>query len=80
MEGLPSGTVLGTVTAKDPDEGENGTVYYSLSGECYLSVTFLCKISDMTIITFTMSLYPYLFHLLKALGQSVSLLTRPVVS
>lgn len=34
MEGLPSGTVLGTVMAKDPDEGENGTVYYSLSGEC----------------------------------------------
>lgn len=34
MEGLPSGTVLGTVTAKDPDEGENGTVFYSLSGEC----------------------------------------------
>lgn len=34
MEGLPSGTVLGTVTAKDPDEGENGTVYYSLSGKC----------------------------------------------
>ncbi|XP_029029135.1 protocadherin-16-like [Betta splendens] len=32
MEGLPPGTVLGTVTAKDPDEGENGTVYYSLSG------------------------------------------------
>ncbi|XP_047462295.1 LOW QUALITY PROTEIN: protocadherin-16-like [Mugil cephalus] len=32
MEGLPSGTVLGTVMAKDPDEGENGTVYYSLSG------------------------------------------------
>ncbi|XP_045895802.1 protocadherin-16 [Micropterus dolomieu] len=32
MEGLPSGTVIGTVTAKDPDEGENGTVYYSLSG------------------------------------------------
>ncbi|XP_040006119.1 protocadherin-16 isoform X2 [Xiphias gladius] len=32
MEGLPSGTVLGTVTAKDADEGENGTVYYSLSG------------------------------------------------
>ncbi|KAM9348127.1 protocadherin-16 [Symphorus nematophorus] len=31
-EGLPSGTVIGTVTAKDPDEGENGTVYYSLSG------------------------------------------------
>lgn len=34
MEGLQSGTVLATVTAKDPDEGENGTVYYSLSGEC----------------------------------------------
>uniref|UniRef100_A0A671WN05 Protocadherin-16 n=1 Tax=Sparus aurata TaxID=8175 RepID=A0A671WN05_SPAAU len=33
MEGLQSGTVLATVTAKDPDEGENGTVYYSLSGE-----------------------------------------------
>ncbi|KAM8741703.1 protocadherin-16 [Acanthopagrus schlegelii] len=32
MEGLQSGTVLTTVTAKDPDEGENGTVYYSLSG------------------------------------------------
>lgn len=32
MEGLPSGSVLGAVTAKDPDEGENGTVYYSLSG------------------------------------------------
>ncbi|XP_074527695.1 protocadherin-16 isoform X1 [Halichoeres trimaculatus] len=32
MEGLPSGTVIGILTAKDPDEGENGTVYYSLSG------------------------------------------------
>uniref|UniRef100_A0A3Q1EDN5 Protocadherin-16 n=1 Tax=Acanthochromis polyacanthus TaxID=80966 RepID=A0A3Q1EDN5_9TELE len=32
MESLPSGTVLGTVTAKDPDEGENGTIFYSLSG------------------------------------------------
>uniref|UniRef100_A0A8C5GTZ0 Protocadherin-16 n=1 Tax=Gouania willdenowi TaxID=441366 RepID=A0A8C5GTZ0_GOUWI len=32
-EGLPSGTVVGTVTAKDPDEGENGTIYYSLSAE-----------------------------------------------
>ncbi|XP_061755306.1 protocadherin-16-like [Nerophis ophidion] len=31
-EGLASGTALGTVSAKDPDEGENGTVYYSLSG------------------------------------------------
>ncbi|KAM9332564.1 protocadherin-16 [Pholidichthys leucotaenia] len=32
MEGLPPGTVVGIVTAKDPDEGENGTIYYSLSG------------------------------------------------
>ncbi|KAF7700324.1 protocadherin-16 [Silurus meridionalis] len=32
MEGQPSGVLLGTVTAKDPDEGENGTVFYSLSG------------------------------------------------
>ncbi|XP_076023905.1 LOW QUALITY PROTEIN: protocadherin-16-like, partial [Genypterus blacodes] len=32
MEGLPPGSVLGSVTAKDPDEGENGTVCYSLSG------------------------------------------------
>eukprot|EP00062_Callorhinchus_milii_P022361 gi/632980091/ref/XP_007906836.1/ PREDICTED: LOW QUALITY PROTEIN: protocadherin-16 [Callorhinchus milii] len=31
-EGKPSGVVLGTVQAKDPDEGENGTVVYSLSG------------------------------------------------
>uniref|UniRef100_A0A8C7XTF0 Protocadherin-16 n=1 Tax=Oryzias sinensis TaxID=183150 RepID=A0A8C7XTF0_9TELE len=32
IEGLPSGTMVGSVAAKDPDEGENGTVYYSLSG------------------------------------------------
>ncbi|XP_060753692.1 protocadherin-16 [Neoarius graeffei] len=32
LEGQPSGVLLGTVTAKDPDEGENGTVFYSLSG------------------------------------------------
>ncbi|MED6290165.1 hypothetical protein CHARACLAT_010303 [Characodon lateralis] len=31
-EGLPSGTVVGTLSAKDPDEGENGTLHYSLSG------------------------------------------------
>ncbi|XP_077448676.1 protocadherin-16-like isoform X2 [Stigmatopora argus] len=31
-EGLSSGVVLGLVSAKDPDEGENGTVYYSLEG------------------------------------------------
>lgn len=31
-EGLPSGSVITTLTAKDPDEGENGTVFYSLSG------------------------------------------------
>ncbi|KAI4879799.1 hypothetical protein NFI96_008843 [Prochilodus magdalenae] len=32
LEGQPSGILLGTVTAKDPDEGENGTVFYSMSG------------------------------------------------
>uniref|UniRef100_A0A4W4F290 Protocadherin-16 n=1 Tax=Electrophorus electricus TaxID=8005 RepID=A0A4W4F290_ELEEL len=32
MEGQPSGLLLGTVTAKDPDEGENSTVFYSMSG------------------------------------------------
>ncbi|XP_015235254.1 PREDICTED: protocadherin-16-like [Cyprinodon variegatus] len=31
-EGLPSGTVVGTLSAKDADEGENGTLHYSLSG------------------------------------------------
>ncbi|KAM7412774.1 hypothetical protein PAMA_020247 [Pampus argenteus] len=31
-EGQSSGVLLGTLTAKDPDEGENGTVFYSLSG------------------------------------------------
>ncbi|XP_051903998.1 protocadherin-16-like [Hippocampus zosterae] len=31
-EGLPAGTVVGAVSAKDPDEGENGTIYYSLAG------------------------------------------------
>ncbi|MBN3320699.1 PCD16 protein, partial [Atractosteus spatula] len=32
QEGKPSGTLIGMVQAKDPDEGENGTIYYSLSG------------------------------------------------
>uniref|UniRef100_A0A8C7FQ74 Protocadherin-16 n=1 Tax=Oncorhynchus kisutch TaxID=8019 RepID=A0A8C7FQ74_ONCKI len=32
MEGQASGLLLGKVQAKDPDEGENGTVYYSMSG------------------------------------------------
>ncbi|XP_076002325.1 protocadherin-16 [Genypterus blacodes] len=32
MEGQTSGVLLGTLQAKDPDEGENGTVFYSLSG------------------------------------------------
>ncbi|KAJ7997604.1 hypothetical protein DPEC_G00230730 [Dallia pectoralis] len=32
MDGTEPGSVLGIVTAKDPDEGENGTLYYSLSG------------------------------------------------
>ncbi|XP_061684446.1 protocadherin-16-like isoform X2 [Syngnathoides biaculeatus] len=31
-EGHSSGVLLGTVQAKDPDEGENGTIHYSLSG------------------------------------------------
>ncbi|XP_071352960.1 protocadherin-16-like [Trachinotus anak] len=31
-EGQSSGVLLGTLQAKDPDEGENGTVVYSLSG------------------------------------------------
>uniref|UniRef100_UPI003AAAC68E protocadherin-16-like n=1 Tax=Centroberyx gerrardi TaxID=166262 RepID=UPI003AAAC68E len=32
VEGQPSGLLLGTLQAKDPDEGENGTIFYSLSG------------------------------------------------
>ncbi|KAJ8412516.1 hypothetical protein AAFF_G00128520, partial [Aldrovandia affinis] len=32
LEGQSSGSLLGTLQAKDPDEGENGTIYYSLSG------------------------------------------------
>uniref|UniRef100_A0A8C9TP09 Protocadherin-16 n=1 Tax=Scleropages formosus TaxID=113540 RepID=A0A8C9TP09_SCLFO len=32
QEGQPSGFLIGTLHAKDPDEGENGTVFYSLSG------------------------------------------------
>ncbi|KAG9351769.1 hypothetical protein JZ751_023020 [Albula glossodonta] len=32
MEGQPSGSFLGTLQAKDPDEGENATIHYSLSG------------------------------------------------
>lgn len=31
-EGQSSGVLLGTLHAKDPDEGENGTVFYSVSG------------------------------------------------
>ncbi|XP_077466669.1 protocadherin-16-like [Stigmatopora argus] len=31
-EGRSAGALLGTVQAKDPDQGENGTVVYSLSG------------------------------------------------
>lgn len=34
-EGQPAGAVLGTLQAKDPDEGENGTIVYSLSGTVY---------------------------------------------
>ncbi|KAL0973120.1 hypothetical protein UPYG_G00199240 [Umbra pygmaea] len=32
MEGQTSGLMLGTIQAKDPDEGENGTVQYFMSG------------------------------------------------
>ncbi|XP_052323476.1 protocadherin-16 [Oncorhynchus keta] len=38
VEGQASGLLLGKVQANDPDEGENGTVYYSMSGpraECF---------------------------------------------
>lgn len=31
-EGQSSGVLVSTLQAKDPDEGENGTVFYSLSG------------------------------------------------
>ncbi|KAK2912906.1 protocadherin-16-like [Channa argus] len=31
-EGQSSGVLLSTLQAKDPDEGENGTIFYSLSG------------------------------------------------
>ncbi|KAM4590460.1 protocadherin-16-like isoform 1-T2 [Fundulus diaphanus] len=31
-EGQAAGALLGTLQAKDPDEGENGTIVYSLSG------------------------------------------------
>ncbi|KAM3616499.1 uncharacterized protein V6R79_018992 [Siganus canaliculatus] len=31
-EGQSSGILLGTLQARDPDEGENGTIFYSLSG------------------------------------------------
>lgn len=36
QEGLPAGSLLGTLQAKDPDEGENGTIFYSLSGKAML--------------------------------------------
>ncbi|KAJ4935670.1 hypothetical protein JOQ06_017200 [Pogonophryne albipinna] len=37
-EGQSSGVFLGSLQARDPDEGENGTIFYSLSGpraECF---------------------------------------------
>lgn len=38
LEGQPSGFLLGTIHAKDPDEGENGTIFYSMSGKNDASV------------------------------------------
>uniref|UniRef100_A0AAY4EM86 Protocadherin-16 n=1 Tax=Denticeps clupeoides TaxID=299321 RepID=A0AAY4EM86_9TELE len=32
LETTPSGSLLATLQAKDPDEGENSTIFYSLSG------------------------------------------------
>nr|XP_055052859.1 protocadherin-16 [Misgurnus anguillicaudatus] len=32
LEGQSPGFLLGTIHAKDPDEGENGTIFYSMSG------------------------------------------------
>ncbi len=46
-EGQSSGVLLGTLQAKDPDEGENGTIFYSLSGTMPAGskeITHLCKI------------------------------------
>lgn len=31
-ESQSAGVLVGTLHAKDPDEGENGTVFYSLTG------------------------------------------------
>lgn len=42
-EGQSSGVLLGTLQAKDPDEGENGTVFYSLSGRVPAGSTESCK-------------------------------------
>lgn len=33
LEGQPSGFLLGIVQAKDPDDGENGAIFYSMSGK-----------------------------------------------
>uniref|UniRef100_A0A8C7ZZX1 Protocadherin-16 n=1 Tax=Oryzias sinensis TaxID=183150 RepID=A0A8C7ZZX1_9TELE len=37
-EGQSPGVLLGTLQARDPDEGENGTVFYSLSGTAEYSL------------------------------------------
>lgn len=47
-ESQASGVLLGTLQAKDPDEGENGTVFYSLTGILHQDKTtmILWKISS----------------------------------
>lgn len=48
-ESQASGVLLGTLQAKDPDEGENGTVFYSLTGILHQGVKttmILLKISS----------------------------------
>lgn len=58
-EGLPSGTVVGTLMAKDPDEGENGTVYYSLSGRGSSLFTFSLLFSLIFAVYYSAEMTPF---------------------